>query len=156
MHGIPRFYRKRAIFAGPLVLLAGEYATQARSTFRAVAGHPGRYYPQKLVVLVRARAVVTLSVARGERRLALAYNRKDWRIPYSRGYRLADGERAVTFRACPPDEPSFVPGKRRKVGRWTEFNGAFVVAGAHCATLRVHSRRYSRVIRLSFGAGTCG
>ena len=32
--------------AGPLGLIAGFYATEPRSTFRAVPGRPGRYYPR--------------------------------------------------------------------------------------------------------------
>jgi hypothetical protein len=156
VHGIPAFYRKRVIVAGPLLLIARFYATEPRSTFRPVPARPDRYYAQKLLVAVRAGSVVTLSVPRSERRLALLYSPKDWRIPYSRGYRLADGERKVTFRACRASEPSFVPGKRRTVGRWTEFNGSFVVAGAHCANLLVRARGFRRIIRVSFGVGACG
>jgi hypothetical protein len=144
---IPPFDRRNAIRAGPLVLLAGEYARRPPSDFGPVPHRPGRFYLQKTVVLVRAGSVVTLRVPRSERRLALAYRRSDWRIPYSRGYRLSDGERAITFRACRADPPSFVPGKHRPVGRWTEFNGAMVVAGAHCATLAVGRVR----VRVGFG-----
>jgi hypothetical protein len=156
VRGIPASYRKSVIVAGPLLLIARFYAKESPSTFRPVPGRPGRYYAQKLLVAVRAGSVVTLSVPHGERRIALLYSPKDWRIPYSRGYRLTDGERKVTFHACRASEPSFVPRKRRTVGRWTEFNGAFVVAGAHCAKLLVHARGYRRTIRVSFGAGACG
>ena len=153
---ISPFYRRRSIRAGPLVLIAREYAALPRSTFRAVPGRPGRYYPQKALLLVRAGSVATLTIPRTERRhIALTYRPSDWRIPYARGYRLADGEASVTFRACDADEPSFVPGRKRPVGRWTEFNGAFVVAGARCVTLHVRSGRRVLPVRLSFGAGRC-
>jgi hypothetical protein len=155
VHGIPRYYRKRSVRAGQLVLIARQYAAQARSDFEAVPGRPGRYYPQKLLLAVSAGSVVTVTVPRSERHLALLYRPLDWRIPYSRGYRLADGERAVTFRACRADEPSFVPGKHRPVGRWTEFNGAVVVAGARCVKVVVRARGYRRTLRLPFGVGTC-
>ena len=157
MHRIPPFYRRQAIVAGPLVLLARDYAGQSRSDFRAVPGRPGRYYAQKLLVVVRARQVVTVSVPRTEQGLALLYGRADSRIPYARGYRLADGERRVTFHACRENEPSFVPRSRKTVGRWTEFNGAVVVAGARCVTLRARVPGRARVfrVRVSFGVGRC-
>jgi hypothetical protein len=155
VHGIPAFYRRRAIFAGPFVLIAREYAVQDRSTFGAVPGRSGRYYPQKLVVAVRAGVTVTASVPAAERRFALLYGPSHWGIPYARGYRLADGERRATFHACAASTPSFVPGKHRPVGKWTEFNGAVIVAGARCVTLDVRSGSRRWHARLVFGAGRC-
>ena len=155
VHGIPRGYKRAVILAGPFALIARDYATQARSTFRPVGGHPGRYYPQKLLVVVRAAATVTVSVPASQRRFALLYGRAHWNIPYSRGYRLADGERKATFHACAANTPSFVPGKHRPVGKWTEFNGSVIVAGVQCVTLDVRTRRRSWKARLSFGAGRC-
>jgi hypothetical protein len=154
-HGIPRFYKTRIVRAGRLMLIAREYATQPRSLFRAVPRRPGHYYPQKLLVLVRAGSTVTVSVPAAEGRFALLYGRSHWHIPYTRGYRLADGERRVTFHACAPSTPSFVPGKHRPVGKWTEFNGSVIVAGARCVTLDVRSERRRWRARLSFGAGRC-
>ena len=155
MHGIPRSYRSDIIRAGPFALIARYYATEPRSTFRSVRGRSDRYYPQKLLVVVRAGLTVTVSVPRAERRFALLYDRSAWDIPYSRGYRLADGERRVTFHACRARTPSFVPGKHRPVGKWTEFNGSVIVAGARCVTLEVRARRRPWRPRLSFGAGRC-
>jgi hypothetical protein len=155
VHGIPASYRGNIIRAGPLVLIAREYATEPRSTFRAVPGRPRRYYPQKLLVVVRAGVTVTASVPASERRFALLYGRSHWNIPYSRGYRLADGERRVTFHACAPSTRSLVPGKRRRVGKWTEFNGGVLVAGARCVTVDVGTRHRAWKARLSFGAGRC-
>jgi hypothetical protein len=155
VHGVPRFYRRRIVRAGPLLLIARFYANEPRSTFNPVPGRSERYYPQKLLVVVRAGTTVTASVPPSERSFALLYGRAHWGIPYSRGYRLADAERRVTFHACPADTPSFVPGKRRPVGKWTEFNGSVVVAGARCVTLDVHTRRRAWKARLSFGAGRC-
>lgn len=153
---ISTFYRRRAIRAGPLVLIAREYAAVPQADFRAVPGRPGRYYPQKTLLLARAGSAATLSVPRAERRhIALTYRPSDWKIPYARGYRLADGEASVTFRACRASEPSFVPGRNGPVGRWTEFNGGFIVAGARCVTLHVHAGRRVIPLRLSFGAGRC-
>ena len=154
---LPPFYERRSVRPGPILLVAREYAARPRSDFQPVPGRLHRYYPQKLLVLVRARSVVTVTVPRSEHHFALLYGRADWRIPYSRGYRLADGERAVTFHACRESEPSFVPGSRRMVGRWTEFNGGVIVAGARCVTLdvRVHGRTRGSRTHLSFGAGRC-
>jgi hypothetical protein len=157
VHGIPSGYRQSAVVAGPLVVIgARDYATQDRATFRAVPRRPGRYYPQKLLVAVRAGVTVKVTVPAAERRFALLYGRSHWGIPYRRGYRLADGERRVTFHACPADTPSFVPGKHRLVGRWTEFNGSVIVAEAQCVTLDVRTRGRARRLPLSFGAGRCG
>jgi hypothetical protein len=156
VHGIPRFYRSRVVRAGPLLFLARSYEAEPRSTFAAVPGRPGRYYPQKLLLLVRAGTTVTVSVPRSERRFALLYGRSHWNIPYARGYRLADAERRATFHACAADTPSFVPGRHRPVGKWTEFNGSVVVAGARCVTLDLRTARRAWKARLSFGAGRCG
>lgn len=152
---IPPFYARRSVRAGPLVLVAREYATRPASDFRPVPGRPGRYYPQKVLVLARAGSTVTLVVPRSERGIALLYGRDDWRIPYVRGYRLVDGERAVTFHACRAGEPSFVPGKHRPVGRWTGFNGGLVVAGPQCARLRVRTHRRDWTVRVPFGVRSC-
>jgi hypothetical protein len=157
VHGIPRSYRRSSVVAGPLVVIAvRDYANEGRKTFQPVPRRPGRYYPQKLLVAVRAGVTVTVVVPRSERRFALLYGRSHWGIPYSRGYRLADAERKATFHACPAGTPSFVPGSHRKVGKWTEFNGSVVVAGAQCVTLDVRTSRRSWKARLSFGAGSCG
>lgn len=139
-----------------MLFIARDYATEPRSTFASVPKRPGRYYPQKLLVLVKAGITVTVTVPAPARRFALLYGRNHWGIPYSRGYRLADGERRATFHACPAETPSFVPGRHRPVGRWTEFNGSVVVAGAQCVTLDVRTRRRTWKARLSFGAGRCG
>ena len=155
VHGIPASYRSHIIRAGPLLLIARDYAAEPRATFRPVPGRQGRYYPQKLLVLVRAGSTVTASVPASERRFALLYGRSHWGIPYSRGYRLADGERRATFRACAASTPSFVPGSRRRVGKWTEFNGSVIVAGARCVTLDIRTRRRAWKAHLSFGAGRC-
>jgi hypothetical protein len=155
VHGIPRVYRSRVVHAGPLLLIARFYATEPRSTFAAVPGRPGRYYAQKLLVLVRAGTTVTVSVPPSERRFALLYGRSHWNIPYARGYRLADAERRVTLHACSASTPSFIPGRRRPVGKWTEFNGSVVVAGPQCVTLEARTRPRTWRARLSFGAGRC-
>ena len=155
VHGIPRSYERTIVRAGPLLLIAREYATEPRSTFRAVPRRPGRYYSQKLLVVVRAGVTVTVTVPKTERRFALLYGRSHWNIPYARGYRLRDAERRATFQACAASTPSFVPGKRGVVGKWTEFNGGVIVAGAHCVTLDVRTRRRAWKAHLSFGAGRC-
>jgi hypothetical protein len=156
VHGIPRSYAKSIIRAGPLVFIgARDYATEERRTFSPVRGRPGHYYPQKLLVAVRAGTTVTVTVPAPARRFALLYGRNHWGIPYSLGYRLADGERGATFHACAASTPSFVPGRHRPVGLWTEFNGSVVVAGAQCVTLDVRTSRGAWKARLSFGAGSC-
>jgi hypothetical protein len=123
-----------------------------------VRGRPGRFYPQKLLLLVRAGARATLVVPKRERaRYALLYDRSKWSIPYRRGYRIADGDSAVTFRACRSQHPNFAG--EGVVGAWTEFNGAALVAGARCVALDVYRPGEAKPLRrfLAFGtqSGAC-
>ncbi len=154
--GIPASYERHVVRIGPLALAALDNASRPRSAFAALPRRPGRFRPQKLLVLARAGSVVTLAVPRAEQRhLAFLYD-VDYAGNPAHGYRLADGEREVTFHACPPTEPSFLRGKT--VGRWTEFNGSFVVAGARCVVVEVRTAKRPGPLRkrLSFGAGRCG
>jgi hypothetical protein len=119
-----------------VVFLAGEYASRPPTDFAEVPGRPGRYYAQKLLVLVRARVVATVVVpSRDRAHFALLYDRSKFDVPYRLGYRIAGGDPAVRFRACPQDHPVF--HGRGTVGAWTEFNGGVIVAGARCAELAV-------------------
>lgn len=94
-------------------------------------------------------SAVTLTVPAAERRhLALLYDPAAWKA--DNRYRLADGDTAVTFRSCPPEQTP--PGTDG-----TQFNGGFLVAGPRCATLEVSTPawRTPRQVTVSFGAGRC-
>jgi hypothetical protein len=94
----------------------------------------------KVLAIVDNGAVVTLRVADGDRGgVALEY------IPAFTARRVADGDPAVTLRACDPGE----------LGRpHTQFNGSFIVDRARCAHLQVHARGRPEPIpvAISFGA----
>jgi hypothetical protein len=133
---LPPFYRSRAVRAGPVVFIAGEYATRPATDFAPVPGRPGRYHAQKLLLLVRAGTVATVSVARRDRdAFSLLYDRRKWSRPYRLGYRIGEGDTATTFQACRAAEPRFSGGGT--VGAWTEFNGGVLVAGARCVAIDV-------------------
>ncbi len=74
------------------------------------------------------------------------------RFEPSGGYEVSDGERAVTFKACPKGEALIGPPTSP-----TQFPGGFIVAGPRCVPLEVwvgtDAARKQRV--LSFGAGDC-
>lgn len=76
------------------------------------------------------------------------YDPSKW--PDRNAYRVAEGDRSMTFRAC---EGEF--GVRPH--DYTQFNGAFVVAGPGCVPVDFWVTGRSRHYRanLSFGAGRC-
>jgi hypothetical protein len=145
---------KHAISAGPLFFYyADQFAQQPASDFRPIPGQNGYYAGQKLVVLVRRDAVATVVVPESERpNAALLYNPADWNDRNT--YRIADGESAVTFKACKKGETAPVGGPPNAM---TQFNGSFVVAGVRCLPLEVlvQGRERRIPVTLSFGAGHC-
>lgn len=147
-------WKKHSTKAGPLSFYyADQYAQMARSELAPVSGKKGYYRGQKLLVLVRPGAVVTVVLPESERRYAaLIYNPNKWND--RNAYRIEDGQRAVTFKACEKGE---TPSDGGPVNAMTQFNGGFVVAGARCVPIEVFLPGQGRSIRttLSFGRGRC-
>ena len=142
-----------SIFAGPLAFVRARAYATSPSSFRGVGG--GRYRGSKLLVLVQAGWVARVVVPAVQRRnIALQYAPED----FNRLVVPLEGKHEVTFAACPLHRPSVGPAS----ARWTQFNGAIVVAGRRCATLAVYAAKQGHTLparplraRLSFGAGTC-
>jgi hypothetical protein len=142
MKEIPLPQRQISVRIGAVLLVgAREYASLPGSAFALVAGSTDRFPVGKILVLVRARSCVTLSVAASARsRAALLYDPL-FMVPPT-GVRIDEGAVRVIFRSC-------------MSGYWTEFNGGVVVAGAGCVPLRVKTAHDTRSGTLSFGAGHC-
>jgi hypothetical protein len=138
-------WRAQSVVVGPLAFVALRYAaTQPAADFRR---RGGGYQGLKALAVVAAGATVTLTVPPAERRhLALLYDPAAWKE--DNHYRLGDGDTAVTFQSCPPEQTP--PG-----ADGTQFNGGFLVAGARCATLEVSTPAWRAPWRVtvSFGAG---
>jgi hypothetical protein len=138
----------RDVIAGPLILYGlREAAREPRSSFRE---RHGRFQPWKAVTEVASDGEVTLRIpSRYRKRVSLLYR-------FGRGsqfgYRLSEGDFAVRFKPCPPDEPR--RSGHGTVGPRTQFNGGFVVAGPLCVELRVAVRGEGRDIRRHVSFGT--
>jgi hypothetical protein len=149
-----RGWRAHSVFAGPLTFYyADQFTAQPDSVFAPLAGQDGYYAGQKLLVLVRRGAVVTVVIPESIRReAALLYDPAAWND--RNAYRIEDGESAVTFKACKKGETAPAGGP---LNAMTQFNGGFVVAGARCVPLEVHVRGDERSISaaLPFGSGRC-
>lgn len=127
--------------------------TKREQVLRLAAIH---YSQLKTPIAVRAGRTVTLSIAPEDREHAsfvFEWARGRQVGPYS-GFRVSAGTPRVRFKACPADEPKFSgPGR---VGPWTWFPGAMVVAGARCLTLEVRERnRPTFRYYLGFGRREC-
>ena len=117
------------------------------------------YSTLKTPIAVRAGHTVTLSIAPEDRpHAAFMFRTGDGQRgrqagPYS-GYRVASGTARVRFIACRADQPKFSgPGR---VGPWTWFPGAMVVAGARCLTIEASERgRPTLRYYLGFGRNDC-
>jgi hypothetical protein len=142
-----------SIVVGPLAFVGARRYSSSTSSFAGVGG--GRYRGSKLLALVRTGWVARVVVPAAERRLvALQYTPAD----FNKAVVPAQGKHDVTFTACPPGRPLLGPA----TARWTQFNGAVVVAGRRCVTLAVYSATQGHRLptrelrtRLSFGAGAC-
>jgi hypothetical protein len=146
--GVLRPNRHRDVIAGPLILYGlREAASAPASNFR---GRQGQYRPWKTVTEVAQGHDVLLQIrGRYSDRASLLYRFR----PGARfGYNVGDGDLAVRFQPCPPDEPR--RSGRGTVGSRTQFNGGFVVAGPQCVELRVAvaGRRSEIRRRVSFGS----
>jgi hypothetical protein len=129
--GTLRPNRRRDVIAGPLVLYGLREAAKAPAS--SFNGRHGRYPPWKAVTEVAHGNDVLLRVQRRYRgKVSLLYR---FRGGARAGYKLSDGDLAVRFKPCPPDEPRRLG--RGTVGSRTQFNGGFVVAGSQCVELRV-------------------
>jgi hypothetical protein len=149
-----RGWQAHSVIAGPLAFYyADQFAEQPDSVFAPLRGQEGSYAGQKLLVLVRRGAVVTVVIPESIRSdAALLYDPAAWND--RNAYRIEDGESAVTFKACKRGETAPAGGPRNAM---TQFNGGFVVAGARCVPLEVHVRGEERSISvaLRFGSGRC-
>jgi hypothetical protein len=124
------------------LLYPGGYAESPRRLF---SGNAHGYPSQKVLVVVAHGAVVSVAIAPTAFRVAsLLYDPS--RFKDTNRYEVSEGERAVTFEACASG-----------ASRFTQFNGAFIVAGARCVPLQILTEdgdpRIHRV--LSFGRGEC-
>ncbi|HEY7280510.1 MAG TPA: hypothetical protein VID47_02850 [Actinomycetota bacterium] len=139
-------WRTSSVSAGPIAFVGlAEYRNEAPGNFRH---RPGGWGGAKVLAVVTAGRTVTVTVPDAEAgRLALLYSVTSFHD--SGLYRPGDGERSVTFRACPPGQTAAGEGG-------TQFNGGFVVAGAQCATLDVTTDGGpARHVRFAFGRGAC-
>jgi hypothetical protein len=125
-------WEQAALRAGPITFVGMARGVSAEEVARSKG-------VMKVLVLVDNGAVVILRVADGDRGgVALEYS------PPFAARRVADGNPAMTFRACSPD------GWRPH----TQFNGSFIVDRARCAHLEVSidGRPEQIPVALSFGA----
>jgi hypothetical protein len=142
-----------SIVAGSLAFVRARFYSSSAHSFASVGG--GRYRGSKMLVAVRTGWVTRVVVPMAERRkIALQYAPADFNKPVV----PAHSDHDVTFTACPPGRPFLGP----KTARWTQFNGAIVVAGRRCVTLAVYAAKQGHPLprrglraRLSFGAGAC-
>ena len=145
-------WQERSVVQGPLGLV-GARAFAAR--FAPLPAGGGRYRGSKLLVLVRTGWIVRLVVPGPERhRVALQYDPADFNEPVA----PVGGDHEVNFAACPPGRPFLGPARER----WTQFNGAIVVANRRCARLHVYAARQGRplparpkLLLLPFGRRAC-
>lgn len=133
---------------GPFALLyAGGYARVPKSRF---ARRGSGYRPTKILAVVDQGAVVTVAISPSAARVtALLYDPERFNRS---GYDVSDGERAVTFEACPRGQASIGPPAAA-----TQFPGGFIVAGPRCVPLDVWIGSDSQPTRVvvSFGARPC-
>jgi hypothetical protein len=141
-----RFARPGDVVVGPIAFTGLARAADP-AAFRRLRAHG--VYIVKAGARVRANRVVTLVVPSAYRaRASLAYTG-------SRVRRVAEGEPAVRFEACPSNEPAF--SYRGTVGPWTGFNGGFLVSRPICLPVQVWVEGRTAPTRklLSFGKGRC-
>ena len=125
------------LVAGPIAWpVLRRYAASLASA--SLAPRDGLALSVKALVGVRIGTVVRVGVPVSERtRLSLYYITSDPRNAAGY-YRVADGEREVTFDACAPG-----PG----VAQTTQFAGYFIVAGAQCARIDIYTSTSRQPLR---------
>jgi hypothetical protein len=142
-----------SVVTGPLAFVRARAYAESTASFAGLAG--GRYRGTKLLAAVRTGWVARVVVPTGQRRkVAFQYAPVD----FNTAVVPAESEHDVTFTACRPGRPLLGP----KSARWTQFNGAIVVAGRRCVSLDVFAAKQGHALptsgrraRLSFGAGAC-
>jgi hypothetical protein len=147
--GPVRRWQRQSIVVGPFAFVwIGQARTATTASIRrAYRAGQGAF---KILALVKRGYEVTVTVAPGERRhVALLYDPS----AFNRAQTVANGEDAVTFRACPPS-----PGARpRSWSAATQFNGGIIVDSPRCArlTIRVSRDGPPRRIAAPFGPVSC-
>jgi hypothetical protein len=130
------------------VRLIGDLRDQASPEVRAEIRDRSLFVAAKLLVVVEGSQPVTIEIPEDERAYAAllgapkrGYTGEEQRLGLAG---ISDGHSAIRLEPC-------TDGR----GRFTEFPGGFVVAGAHCLPLNVWVAGSSTPIHraLSFGAG---
>src|SRR5215213_8087368 len=131
---------------GPVAFYGLKRLADPREFARFAEREDGRVFV-KTALKVRARRVVTISVARADR--------ADAGLTFAPDAPRAGGVPAVRFTACDEDERAF--SYIGMVGPITVFTGGFSLAGPRCVTLsvRVRGRRAPYVRDVPFGTRRC-
>ncbi len=136
-------WRKGTLTVGPISFLnLPLYAGVSPGWFKPKVSYEDAVFAKVLVIVRRSHEVTVSIPRRFQGDLALAYSGGTDRL-------IADGETAVTFRACAPGESQFGDHPA------TQFAGGFLVAGPRCALMQVSADgQPASTVALSFGAGT--
>lgn len=143
--GLPADYRQQSVVVGPVAIYPAKSEFPRTSAGDLLMRHPmpSRFAAQEADATVTSGARVTLVVPRQETRsLALLFDPSRY-VDATRGYTLAEGDRAVTLSGC------YKP--------YTQYSGGFVVTRLHCARLLVYGVRPGRPAEttLAFGRRNC-
>jgi hypothetical protein len=134
----------QSVAVGSLTFYAIEQYSDLSSASSFTRG-AGGYSGTKVLVVIDEGRKVTIEVPPEERDvLSLLFDPQA--LTKDNLYEVANGDASVTFAPCV-----------HSPGRPSQFPGAFVVAGARCATVNVYQgtpRQMSQVV-ISFGAGLC-
>ena len=142
-------WQRQSIVVGPFAFV---WIRQARTATTASirrayrAGH-GAF---KILALVKRGYEVTVAVPPGERRhVAMLYDPS----AFNRAQTVANGEPAVTFRACPPSAGA----RPQDWSAATQFNGGIIVDSPRCVRLTIQAGRGGRTRRIAapFGRVSC-
>jgi hypothetical protein len=147
--GPARRWQRSSVVVGPFAFVWIRQAREATRASIARAYRAGRGAFKILAVIQRGREA-TVVVPRGERRhVALLYDLAAFNRPQT----VANGEQAVTFRACPPSTGA----RAQDWAAATQFNGGIVVDSPRCVRLsiRVADDGPARLIAAPFGPVSC-
>lgn len=145
---LPRHWKRDSVIVGPLAFAGLRVAaTEPRSDISSAG------IGWKVVTVVAPGRRVAVRVPASEAgRVALIYAPGAFRD--NGRYTLADGERSVTFEACPPGGS---PYRAFGAHGGTQFAGGFIINGPTCVSLDVRPEGGRRTrVRIPLGAGTCG
>ena len=147
--GPVRRWQRQSIVVGPFAFAWIRQARMATAASIHRAYRAGRGALKILAVVERGHKV-TVTVAHGERRhVALLYDPS----AFNRAQTVANGEQAVTFRACPPSAGA----RAHDWSAATQFNGGIIVDSPRCVklTIRVSKEGPARRIAAPFGPVSC-